>query len=356
MAQAQARLRDTVLAGAFVLAWSSGFIAGTLGTRIASGVTVLMWRFVIAAPVLLAWSRRRPAQRLSRRGISVQLGIGLLSQSVYLAGNVLALKLGVPAGTAALVCAAQPIVTAAFAGPVLGEMVTRRQSLGLIIAAAGVWLVVAGDLGAARHVPFWAYGLPVAAMAGLVAGTLLQGRARTSASPSQSLAIQSAGSTVVFIALALATHTEAPPSSSSFWIAAAWFAALTGVGYGLYWANMARTGATRISSLIALTPPATAIWAAAMFGQPLSLGTVIGMGVSLAGVLLATGSSRRREEKHEPRLPGRRSIASASPGIGDVHDQLAGVGAGEQVDQGGWCAVQPLTEVLARSELAASQE
>jgi drug/metabolite transporter (DMT)-like permease len=115
MAQAQApgRLRGAILAAAFVLAWSSGFIAGTLGTRTASGVTVLMWRFVIAAPLLLAWSRRRPAQRLSRREVTAEILIGLVSQTVYLTGNVLALKLGVSAGTAALVCAAPPIVPAA---------------------------------------------------------------------------------------------------------------------------------------------------------------------------------------------------------------------------------------------------
>jgi drug/metabolite transporter (DMT)-like permease len=114
---------------------------------------------------------------------------------------------------------------------------------------------------------------------------------------SQSLAIQSAGSAVVFIALALATRTEASPSSLSFWVAVAWFAALTAVGYGLYWANMARTGATRISSLIALTPPATAIWALAMFGQPLSLNTVTGISVTLAGVLLATGMTPRSHDQ-----------------------------------------------------------
>jgi hypothetical protein len=40
MAQAQApgRLKGAILAAAFVLAWNSGFIAGTLGTRTASGV------------------------------------------------------------------------------------------------------------------------------------------------------------------------------------------------------------------------------------------------------------------------------------------------------------------------------
>jgi hypothetical protein len=54
----------------------------------------------------------------------------------------------------------QPILTAAFADPILGEAVTWSQWCGLLIATAGVGLVVAGDLGASHHVPLWAYRLP----------------------------------------------------------------------------------------------------------------------------------------------------------------------------------------------------
>ena len=289
-AQAPRRLGGVLLAAAFIIVWSSGFIAGTLGTRAASGLTVLMWRFVIAAPLLLGWSRCRPAGGLPRREVLVQLGIGLLSQGVYLAGNVLAVRLGVPAGTAALICAVQPILTAAFAGPILGESVTWSQWCGLLTATAGVGLVVAGDLGTSRHVPLWAYALPVAAMAGLAGATLLQGRLRPAASLRQSLAIQSAGCAIVFTGLALATHSAVPPLRPAFWVAVIWLAFLSFAGYGLYWANMARMGATRVSSLISLTPPATAGWALAMFGQPFPLGIAAGMGISLAGVLLAARS------------------------------------------------------------------
>ena len=124
------------LAAAFVVAWSSGFIAATLGTRSASGLTVLVWRFVIAAPLLAVWSRRCSPRLLPRRGLSVQLSIGLLSQGVYLTGNALGVRVGVPEGTAALVGALQPIVTAALAGPILGETVSGTQWCGPLIATS----------------------------------------------------------------------------------------------------------------------------------------------------------------------------------------------------------------------------
>lgn len=303
-AQAPRRLSGAVLAAAFVIIWSSGFIAATLGTRAADGLTVLMWRFVIATPLLLGLSRRRAARVLSRQDVAVQLGIGLLSQGVYLTGNVLAVRFGVPAGTAALICATQPILTAALAGPILGEAVTGSQWCGLLIATAGAGLVVAGDLGTSHHVPLWAYGLPVVAMAGLASATLLQGHLRPTASLRPSLAIQSAGCAIVFTSLALATHSAVPPLRPAFWAAVIWFAFLSFAGYGLYWATMARAGATRVSSLIALTPPATAAWALAMFGQPLSSDVIAGMGISLAGVLLAARSQRTSAALPTPGAPG----------------------------------------------------
>ena len=49
----------------------------------------------------------------------------------------------------------------------------------------------------------------------------------------------------------------------------AW-AAASGIGsYGLYYLVTTRDGATRASTLLYLTPGATAVWAALMFGQPL---------------------------------------------------------------------------------------
>ncbi len=110
----------------------------------------------------------------------------------------------------------------------------------------------------------------------------------------RSLAVQSAGSAVVFTALALATGSAAPPNDATFWLAVAWVIVLSTVGgYGLYWINAARGGVTRVSSLIYLTPPTTAVWALVMFGQPIGASALVGLAVCLAGVLLARSGGDR---------------------------------------------------------------
>jgi len=62
--------------------------------------------------------------------------------------------------------------------------------------------------------------------------------------------------------------------------------------YGLYWACLARTSATRVSSLIYLTPPVTTIWAFLMFGEPISQGAIAGFLLCLTGVWLARNRNR----------------------------------------------------------------
>jgi drug/metabolite transporter (DMT)-like permease len=90
----------------------------------------------------------------------------------------------------------------------------------------------------------------------------------------------------------------------AFAVAVLWQTVFATLGaYGLYWATLARTTATRVGSLIYMTPPVTALWAFAMFGQPITAAHVAGFVVCLAGVALASGSSLGMRPKARARLP-----------------------------------------------------
>jgi len=283
----------------FVVMWSSGFVGATLGTRAAAADTLLAWRYLAAAVLLLGLVGLR-SLRLSGPAWGRQVALGGLIQCGYLGGIVTGVGLGVPAGTAALVAALQPLVVATAAGPLLGERTTRRQRHGLALGLVGVTLVVAGDL-TGGGAPAWAYLLPVGGMLALSGGTLLERHWNPREPLLDALAAQTTVAAVLFIsAAALAGHLR-PPADPSFWWAVAWVVVLsTFGGYGTYLAVLRRYGATRVSTLLYLTPPTTAIWALVMFGEqprPLALG---GFVICAGAVRLVLGRGGRSRDTVAP--------------------------------------------------------
>ncbi|WP_309237856.1 DMT family transporter, partial [Streptomyces albidus (ex Kaewkla and Franco 2022)] len=175
--------------------------------------------------------------------------------------------------------------------------VTRRQWAGLVLGLAGVAMVVQDDLTSPSAAPPAAYLLPFAGMAGLLAASFLERRARHQVRAADALPLHCVVSALLFTALAAFAgqgHLE-PPADAEFWLAVTWVVVLSTVGgYGFYWLSLRRSGVTRTSALMYLTPPTTVLWAYAMFGErpgPLALA---GMAVAVLGVVVSVRSSHVR--------------------------------------------------------------
>jgi len=301
---------------ALVVVWSSGFIGAQLGADQAPPTTLLAWRGLATAVLLLPWAVRAAAHLGGREWLR-QGALALLCQCLYLAGVFAAAAAGVPAGTSALVASLQPALVLAVV--VLGGRHRFRPAhlAGLALGTAGVGLTAAGDLSAG--VGLAALALPLAAMLSLTAGTLLQRRwsaprpdaPRPAPGLLTTLAVQSVVAAACFTAVAAATGDLAPPAAAGFWTAVAWSTA-AGVGsYGLYYLTTERDGATRASTLLYLTPAATAAWAAAMVGQPLRATAVLGLLVSAGAVVLLRTAPGTGVQA------GAADRAAAAPGAGN---------------------------------------
>ncbi|MGW7663452.1 DMT family transporter [Streptomyces sp. NPDC054756] len=293
---------NMLLSAAFVICWSSGFIGAKLGAGSAPAVTLLMWRFLPLALVLLAVALARSSWRgLTPRDVARQVVVGALSQSGYLLTVYGAIQLGVSSGTTALIDGVQPLVAGALAGPLLHQYVSRRQWLGLGLGVAGVAVVTGADAASGGHAVWWAYAVPFLGMLSLVAATFLEGRSRTKVAPEAALTTHCLTSAVVFTALAVGAGAAVPPAEPSFWIATAWLVVLaTFGGYGLYWLILSRSGVTQVNTLMFLMAPVTAVWGALMFGEPFGAQTALGLAVALAAVLVVrrgAGSGDRPAER-----------------------------------------------------------
>jgi drug/metabolite transporter (DMT)-like permease len=268
-----------------VVLWSSGFVGAAFAAPVAPATTTLLWRYVVAAPlmvvVVLALRRRYGPRYLRREAV-----LGALGQAGYLYGVFRAVEEGLPAGTAALLASLQPALVAVVMSR-FGQRGGRRQAVGLTVGFAGVALAVGPDAVAGTGVEgaLWALGGMRSLSAAAVLGDLWP-------EPEEhdvldSLTVQGVVALASFAVVAFASGQAAPPAEPTFWLAVAWLVGLAFLGgYGMYLYVQRTRGPVAVSTWLYLTPAVSAAWAWAMFGEELPLLTVAGFAVSLAGVLV----------------------------------------------------------------------
>lgn len=221
-----------VPAGAFVVAWSSGFVGATLADRTGAGTwPLLAWRYLLTA-VLLAGtcaassSTRRAVAALRLRDLAQQGVLALLAHVAFLGGVFLAARQGLDAGLSALICALQPMLVAAAGCAIFGDRLARGQWVGLVLALVGVSLSVGGvGAGALGNV-----ALVVASLLGLSAAALLERAWRPAVPVLVSLTAQVTIATVVFGAAAAGTEGLSLPVSDTLGAAIVWLVLLSGIG------------------------------------------------------------------------------------------------------------------------------
>lgn len=285
----------------FVVTWSSGFIIPAFATADVSPLTLLVWRFVPLATMLLVLVHLTGAARgIPARDLRMQSAIGVFAQFGYCLAVYAAVASGVATGTVALIDAIQPLVVAVLVGPVLGLRVRGTQWIGLGIGAVGVLLVVRSQLGDTGAPP-WAYAFPALAMVALIVGTLLQRRTPVRTGVLVTLAVHVSVTAALLLVLATMTGSLVPPASLSFWIAVALTAVFpTLAAYGLYWWLLRRIGITALQALLFLIAPTTSLAGSILLGEPMTPVTVGGFALCAAGVaLVLVGDARsRRVDAH----------------------------------------------------------
>lgn len=283
----------------FVLLWATGFIGAMFGLPYAEPATFLTLRMAIVAAILIVVSvvTRAPWPRKKSELFHLSVA-GLLVQGVYLGGVFGAIAHGVEAGVSALIVGIQPLLTAAVAGPLLGERVTWRQWLGLILGLVGVALVVANKIGTGAGSPL-GYALAVFALIGITIGTVYHKRFCAGIDLRSGNAVQFGLCAVVFAGFALAFETRHIEWTPPFLFALAWLCLVLSLGaISLLYVLIRRGAAAGVASLFYLVPPCTALMAYLCFGESLGLLALAGMALVAIGVALVNiGIGSRRETR-----------------------------------------------------------
>lgn len=274
----------------FILIWSTGFIIARYGMPYSEPMTFLFLRFsgviVFMLPVLL-WLK--PAWPTGKQGLHIAVA-GALLQFGYLGGVWTAVKLGMPAGLASLIVGLQPILTALLAST-LSEQVTPRQWLGLALGLMGVALVLYAKIHL-EGVTLVSVLFGFAGLFSITLGTIYQKRYCPSFDLRTGSVIQfSISALFCFIAMMMFETREIQWTIPMIG-ALLWGIIPISIGAMSLWFILLRRGdATRVSSLMYLTPPTTALMAWLLFDEKLTPSIILGTLITMAGVLIVNQSS-----------------------------------------------------------------
>jgi drug/metabolite transporter (DMT)-like permease len=281
------RYSSSLLAWYFVIVWGSGYLASKVGLQSAPPFTFLTLRFafglLLVAP--LAFAVRPAWPRTSVQWLHVAVA-GLLMHAVNLGGSHYAQYLGMSAGIAALVLALQPLATALVAAPLTGERLLRSQWTGVVLGLAGVALVVWHKIDIDAMTPGSLAGVLIA-LAAITAGTLYQRIFCPTVDLRAASVVQFAASLVVLAPLAVAIERFEVRWSWPLLAAIGFLVIFASIGAVNALHTLMRRGeATRVTSLLYLTPIIAVVLEWFMFGVRLSLLTAIGIAVTCGGVAL----------------------------------------------------------------------
>ena len=274
--------------GLFVLLWSTGFIGAKLGLPYAEPLTFLLIRFacVIGLLGLLALVLRRPWPHRPTQWLHIAVA-GALLHGGYLSGVFLAIHTGMAAGVVALIVGIQPLLTAFLSASMVGERVSGRQWMGLVLGFGGVTLVVWDKLGFGG-LSGAGFAFSTLALVSITLGTLYQKRYCAELDLWSGSVIQFIAAALVLLPFALAFETMRIAWSGQFVFALGWLIFVLSLGaISLLHLLIRRGAATRVSALFYLVPPTTALLAFFIFGEKLGLAAVAGMAIAAAGVAIA---------------------------------------------------------------------
>lgn len=284
--------------------WSNSFTAIKHLREILPPMELVLARFLPVAIFCLAYlllsaARRRESAAIIRREWLKLLGLGLFGVVGY---NYI-LYVGqseIKPGAAALITTLAPIYTLLLAVPLLKERVPLRRTIGILIAFAGLYIVVAhGRVGLGRVT-----GISNAEVRFALITALAPLSWSIYTIIVKDLLKRYSPITVTYLALVIGTipllaaagsHFVSTISSMgwTYWTALVYLSLFcTIIGFWVWNMGLEVLPATSVASFVYLNPPFAAFFGWILFGEEITAMFLVGSAVVLAGLYLAQRPDR----------------------------------------------------------------
>jgi drug/metabolite transporter (DMT)-like permease len=274
--------------------WGGTFVAGKQVVAVLSPLMGSFARYVIACAALLiaAFALERGLPRLTRRQWLATFVLGLLGVFAYNLFFMAALE-RLPASRAALIIALNPVITITLSALVLGEKLSVRRWLGVVIALCGVWIVIShGDVASIASAGLGAGELcMLAAVSSWALYTIIGRRVLVGLTPLAATNYAALWGTLL-LGIAAASHVQDLRAAQFEWrvlVSLLYLGVLgTAVAFVWYYTSIKKCGAAVASIFTNLVPVFGVAISVLLLGESLLPSMLIGGAIAICGVYMVS--------------------------------------------------------------------
>ena len=276
----------------FIILWSSAFVTTKPIIDNSDPFTALAFRFFFVALGFFAFSIYTNQKILTNKKNLIQsIFSGALFHGLYLGGVFYSVSIGIPTGIAALIVTLQPILTNALAGKFLGEEVSFKQWIGVVLGFFGAALVLGFDIGAS--LPVIGVIASFIALLAITTSTLWQKKIGNNLPLSVSNMYQAIGGCLSHIIIIIIFTDPYINFTSTFLIAMSHQIFLVSFGaFTILMFLIKNNSASKTVSIFFLIPPTTAVMAWLFLNEVLTNIDLVGFAIATLGVYITTRKNK----------------------------------------------------------------
>ena len=272
----------------FIILWSSAFVTTKPIIDNSDPFTALTFRFFFVALGFFIFAVLTKQKILTKnKNLLQSIFSGVLFHGVYLGGVFYSVSIGMPTGIAALIVTLQPILTNALAGKFLGEKVSFKQWVGVMLGFFGAALVLGFDIG--TSLPVVGVIASFIALLAITTSTLWQKKIGNNLPLSVSNMYQAIGGCLFHIIVIIIFVDPYINFTSTFLIAISHQIFLVSFGaFTILMFLIKNNSASKTVSIFFLIPATSAFMAWLFLNESLTNVDLLGFLITTIGVYIAT--------------------------------------------------------------------
>ena len=272
----------------FIILWSSAFITTKPIIDNGDPFSALAFRFFFVAIGFYLFSLySKQSIFINKKNLIESVLSGTLFHGFYLGGVFYSISIGMPTGIAALIVTLQPVLTNALSGPILGEKVTLKQWIGVLLGFIGAALVLGFDIGS--DIPLLGLVATIVALIAITTSTIWQKKLSNNLSLPVSNFYQAVGGCLFHIMIIIFFTKPYIDFSQTFIIAMSHQIFLVSFGaFTILMYLIKNNSASRTVSIFFLIPATSAFMAWLFLNESLTNLDLLGFLITTIGVYIAT--------------------------------------------------------------------